>query len=159
MWAAGPAALRGRVLKQFSAVLCAVALVGPAGCAPRPIESSYIGPPAAIERAITGYYRANATEEAGQCLRPYIDGITEVEVLEDRPEELIVHLRYFYRDQVVDPSDRHGPAGGCTGFNERIFVVADTLDGPRVVEMSGPDEEPVLRTLLRRGWEGLTGGG
>ncbi len=141
---------------RLSAVLCALGL---AACGPGPIESSYLGPPDAIERAIREYYRVNATEEVGQCLRPYMDGITAAEVVEDRPEELVVRVRYFFRDQLVDPSDSLGPASGCTGFGERIFVLADTLDGPRVVGMSGPDEEPVLRTLFRRGWEGLTGGG
>lgn len=142
--------------KRLPNVLCVLSL---AACAPAPFASSHIGPPAAIEGAIREYYRGHATEEAGQCLRPYIDGITAVEVVEDQPEELVVRVRYFFRDELVDQSNTVGPASGCTGFGERTFVVVDTPAGPRAVEMTGPRDEPVLRTLLRRGLERLEGGG
>jgi hypothetical protein len=126
----------------FAAIL--VLLVG---CAAARIESAHFGPPAGIERAIRLYYERHASEGGGRCFRPYIDGFSRVTMLEDTPDRLVVQARYFYRDRFQD-----GDGGQvCTGFNERTFTLARDQDGrPVVLKMTGEQEEPAIRSLIRR---------
>jgi hypothetical protein len=117
-----------------------------AGCAAR-IESAYFGPPAAIERIIMRYYERHASE--GNCFNPYIDGFTTLTVLEDTPDRLVVQARYFYRDRFQDGGGGSGQL--CAGFNERTFVLGRDADGaPIVVGMTGEQDEPAIRSLIRR---------
>jgi hypothetical protein len=127
----------------------AVIVVLLAACTATRIESAHFGPPAAIERAIMRYYERHAIEGA-RCFYPYIDGFTKLTVLEDTPDRLIVRARYFYRDRMQE-GDRGDGGHVCTGFNERTFTLARTPDGdPVVVEMAGEQEEPAIRSLIRR---------
>jgi hypothetical protein len=118
------------------------------GCSGTRIESAHFGPSAAIERAITRHYERYASE--GNCFNPYIDGFTRLTVLEDTPDRLVVHARYFYRDRFQQGG---GGAGGqiCADFGERTFTLArDPGGSPVVIEMTGQQDEPVMRTLIRR---------
>jgi hypothetical protein len=111
------------------AVLLALAACGPMADAFRrsPVES-----------AIMRHYEAHASEQYGQCLNPYMDALTNLEVVEETAAEMVVDARYFYRDRFMD--EGRGALGReCSGRGERRFTLArnedDTLD---VVEMSGP---------------------
>ena len=71
-------------------------------------------------------------------------------MIEDTPDRLVVHARYFYRDRF-----QQGGAGEggqiCAGFDERTFTLARDQDGrPVVVEMTGQQDEPAIRSLIRR---------
>jgi hypothetical protein len=132
----------------------AALLVLLSGCSATRIESADWGPSAAIERAITSYYERHASEGAGRCFNPYIDGFTKLTVLEDTPDRLVVHARYFHRDRFRDGG---GNEGGqvCTGFAERTFTLARSAEGdPVVIGMSGEQDEPALRSLIRRALPG-----
>jgi hypothetical protein len=109
------------------AVLVVAALV--AGCANPPWQ------PPAYETAIKRYYQAHASEKNGQCLAPYIDGFTTLEVVEDTPERMVVDARFLYRDWVKAGSDR--PFGECIGYGRRSFVLTQSDDRLQVIEMSG----------------------
>jgi hypothetical protein len=124
------------------------ALVGLVGDCAGGIDSAHFGPPAAIERAITRHYERYAGE--GNCFNPYIDGFTRRTVLEDTPDQLVVHVRYFYRDRFQEGG---GGRGGqiCAGFGERTFTLARDADGgPVVIAMTGEQDEPAIRSLIRR---------
>ena len=113
--------------------LAAVLLVA---CAPRMPATSF-AEPSAVERAIIRYYEYNATEENRTCLSPYIEGLTQVNVVEDTPERLVVDVRYLYRDRFKD--DRgNGMGRECSGYAGRRFTLAKTDAGITVVEMTGP---------------------
>ncbi|MGH6915641.1 MAG: hypothetical protein ACREH3_18285 [Geminicoccales bacterium] len=105
-----------------------------AGCA------GAFAPPPAYESTIKRYYEAHASERSGQCLAPYIDGFTTVEVVEDTPERLVVEAGYLYRDRVKDRSDSLSGRGirECSGYNHRSFVLTGSEDSLQVTEMSGP---------------------
>jgi hypothetical protein len=130
--------------------LLAIAVLGLAlvGCAGARIESAYFGPPRAIERLIMRHYERYASEE-GSCFNPYISGFTRLTVLEDTPDRLVVGARYLFRDRVQDGGGRSG--NNCIGFAERAFALERDADGaPIVVGMTGEQDEPALRTLIRR---------
>jgi hypothetical protein len=136
-------------LSRFWSVPLAAILVLLLGCSAAPVESEHFGPSAAIERAIRRHYERSATE--GNCYNPYIDGFTRLTVLEDTPDRLVVHARYFYRDRFLDAGEGGGSTGVCSGFGERTFAVTRSPDGgDLMVEMTGQQEEPALRTLIRR---------
>jgi hypothetical protein len=114
-------------------LLAAVVIAGPvAGCANAPWQ------PPAYETAIKRYYEAHASERNGQCLAPYIDGFTSLEVVEDTPERMVVDARYLYRDRLKDGSDGDGMMLGCVSYGQRSFVLTRSDDRLQVMEMSGP---------------------
>jgi hypothetical protein len=118
------------------------------GCSGTRIESAHFGPPAAIERAITRHYERYASE--GNCFNPYIDGFTRRTVLEDTPDQLVVHVRYFYRDRFQEGGGGRG-GQNCAGFGERTFTLTRDADGgPVVIAMTGEQDEPAIRSLIRR---------
>lgn len=130
--------------------LCLVAGAALAGCASPSIESAQFGAGSAVETAIKRYYASRASEQHGLCPRPYIDGITGVEIIEDSPERLVAEVSYFFRDRIREPAgDENEGSVPCAGFGERTFTVTSTEQGPEVVEMSGPQGEPYLRTLVK----------
>jgi hypothetical protein len=94
--------------------------------------------PPAYETAIKRYYEAHASERNGQCLAPYIDGFTTIQVVEDTPERVVVDARYLYRDWIKDGTDADGLMLGCISYGQRSFVLARSDDGLQVIEMSGP---------------------
>ena len=108
-----------------------------AGCATR-LPSTDFAQPTALERAMNRYYEAHASEQYGYCLKPYIDGLTQVAVVDDRPKQLVVDVRYLYRDRLKD--DRDGGFGReCTGYAGRRFTLAkNAAGGVEVLEMTGP---------------------
>ena len=136
-------------MSSFWAVLLAVLLLVP-GCSGTRIESQHFGPSGAIERAFARHYARNATE--GNCYNPTIDGFTRLTVLEDTPDRLVVHARYLFRDRIRDRGGDEGGsgAGRCSGFGERTFALTRGPEGDLVVAMDGQQEEPALRTVLRR---------
>jgi len=99
------------------------------GCANPPWQ------PPAYETAIKRFYQAHATEKNGQCLAPYIDGFTTLQVVEDTPERMTVEARYLYRDWWKDGGDQ--PFGECIGYGRRSFVLIREDDLLQVSEMSG----------------------
>ena len=105
--------------------LLAIALLGIslAGCAAR-IDSAHFGPPGAIERLVMRYYERNASE--GNCFNPYIDGFTQLTVVADAPDRLVVDARYFFRDRFKNGGNGGG-GDGCTGFAERTFKVPNVF--------------------------------
>jgi hypothetical protein len=119
--------------KRAMLFLAAVVIAGPvAGCADAPWQ------PPAYETAIKRYYEAHASERNGQCLAPYIDGFTTLEVVEDTPERMVVDARYLYRDRLKDGSDGDGMMLGCVSYGQRSFVLTRSDDRLQVMEMSGP---------------------
>lgn len=134
---------------RFWSVSLAALLVLLLGCSATRIESEHFGSSFAIESAIKRHYARNATE--GNCYNPTIDGFTRVTVLENTPDRLVVHARYLYRDRFQDGGDDGRSSGRCTGFGDRTFTLTRSPDsGDLVVAMSGQQEEPALRTLIRR---------
>jgi hypothetical protein len=134
-------------LPRFWPVLSLVILAVLLGCSGAGIESAYFGPPGTIERIIMRYYERHASE--GNCFNPYIDGFTTLTALEDTPDRLVVRARYFYRDRFQDGGGGSGQL--CAGFNERTFVLGRDADGaPIVVGMTGEQNEPAIRSLIRR---------
>ena len=105
-----------------------------AGCASR-VPATGFAEPQAIERLIERYYERNASEENRTCLTPYMDGLTDVTVVEEQPDRLVLDVRYFYRDRFKD--DRSNGVGSeCTGYAERQFTLAKTDAGLQVVAMT-----------------------
>ena len=105
-----------------------------AGC------SSVLGEQSPLDGTIERYYEAHASERTGQCLAPYIDGITRTQVIEDTPERLVLDVRYLYRDRYKDNEagmDGNGLTG-CVGYGTRQFVLARSDDTLTVEQMSGP---------------------
>jgi hypothetical protein len=95
------------------------------------------------------HYQRSASE--GNCYNPYIEGFTKLTVVEDRPDRLVVHARYLYRDRFQDNDDGGSSTGACSGFGERTFTLThDPESGDVEVTMDGQQEEPALRTLIRR---------
>jgi len=131
-------------LSSFRAVTLA-ALVLLLGCAGTQIASQYFGSSGAIQRAFERHYQSNASE--GNCYNPSINGFTQLTVLEDTPDRLVVHARYHFRDRL---RDNDGGGGRCSGFGERNFTLTRSPEGDLLVGMDGQQEEPALRTLIRR---------
>jgi len=120
------------------------------GCAATEIESTHFGASPASERVIRLHHERYASEGGGRCFRPYIDGFTKLTVLEDRPDRLVVHARYFWRDRFQEGGQGEG-GQVCAGFAKRTFTLARSADGDLVVvEMTGEQDEPAIRSLIRR---------
>jgi len=105
-----------------------------AGCA------SDVWQPPAYETAIKHYYEAHASERNGQCLAPYIDGFTRVEVVEDNAEQMVVQASYLYRDWIKDVQETESGRrrSECVAYNSRRFVLTKSDAGLQVAEMSPP---------------------
>ncbi len=90
--------------------------------------------------AIRSYYADHAVEENGTCRAPEMRAITDVQVLEETDERLVLRLRYYFQDDAFGVyEDPEIPIRRlrCRGFRTRDFVV-DKRDGLAVVGMSGP---------------------
>jgi hypothetical protein len=135
-------------LSSFRAVALAAALVLLLGCAGTQIDSQYFGSSSAIQRAFARHYQRNASE--GNCYNPSIDGFTKLTVLEDTPDRLVVHARYLFRDRLRDSDDGGSGSGRCSGFGERNFTLTRSPEGDLLVGMDGQQDEPALRSLLKR---------
>jgi hypothetical protein len=136
-------------LPRFFAVPFLIVLVLLAGCTGPRIESGHFGPSAAIEQAIRRYYERHASEGGASCFRPFIDGFSRIDVLEDTPDRLVVDARYMFRDRAQEPGQGNG--NPCVGFSQRTFTLARDQDGrPTVTNMTGEQYEPAIRSLIRR---------
>ena len=128
------------------------ALVLLPGCSTASIESAHFGPSAAIEQAIKRHHERYASEGGGRCFRPFIDGFTELTVVEEEPDRLVVHTRYLYRDRFQEGG---GSGQVCRGFGERTFTITRAPNrAPVVAEMTGEQDEPAIRSLIRRALPG-----
>jgi hypothetical protein len=68
-----------------------------------------------------------------------MDGLTQVAVVDDQPDQVVLEVRYFYRDRFKDDTGRSGFSRECTGFAGRRFTLAgDATGGVKVLEMTGP---------------------
>ena len=110
-----------------------------AGCSTGRLPNTSFAQSGALERAMRSYYEAHASEDHGYCSSPYIDGLSQVHVVDEQPQRLVVDVRYFYRDW--QKSNRGDSNGGneCTGFAGRSFTFGkDAADGVKILEMTGP---------------------
>ena len=121
----------------FRAVCLSVAGALVAGCAASRVPETGIGDPWALERSVMRYYEAHATEQNRTCLRPFMYGLTQVDVVEEQPERLVLDVRYLYRDRNKD--DRGDGLGReCSDYGERRFTLQKDGAGLEVLEMTGP---------------------
>ena len=133
-------------MPRLCSVLLAVAAVLLAACTSTRIESVHFGASGDVESAILRYYERYASE--GGCFRPIISGFTQITLLEDTADRLVIHVRYLWRDRVQEGG---GSGQVCRGFGERTFTLARNPEGrPVVVGMSGQQDEAVVRSLIRR---------
>jgi hypothetical protein len=120
-----------------SLCVCLLAAVVVAGCAASRLPETGFGEPQVLERAVMRYYESHATEENRTCLSPYMEGLTQVDVVEEQPERLVVDVRYLYRDRNKD--DRgDGLARECSDYSERRFTLGKGATGVEVLDMTGP---------------------
>jgi hypothetical protein len=89
------------------------------------------GEPGAL-LAAREYYERRGLEDGGRCLHPKIQGQPRGELVERTADGLVLRMTYVYRD----PSTIYH--GTCGGSGARLFTLTRTADGPKVVEMSGP---------------------
>jgi hypothetical protein len=102
-----------------------------AACADAPWQ------PPPYETAIKRYYEAHASERNGQCLAPYIDGFTTLQVVEDTPQRVVIDARFLYRDRIKDGGDQNNMMLGCISYGARSFVLRRSDDRYEVVAMTG----------------------
>jgi len=103
------------------------------------------GPPVAgipgLQWQLQRFYLDKATEEGGMCTAPAIRSITQASVLEETDEEMVLRVRYFWRDEQMRQDFELLPLTGsisCQGFAERDFTLARMSDGTfEVVAMTG----------------------
>jgi hypothetical protein len=115
----------------------AFVMVLAAGCAASRVPQTGLGDPRAIERAVMSHYARHATEENRTCLSPFMYGLTQVEVVEEQPERLLVDVRYLYRDRNRDDLG-DGLGRACTNYGERRFTLRKEGAGVEVIDMTGP---------------------
>lgn len=92
---------------------------------------------------VSSFYGSYAIEQGGSCTAPEMS-ITGSNVVEDTPEQLVLSVKYYWRDPsnaVEDPftgARRSFGVGSCTGFSERQFTISKiTGGGTQVVAMTG----------------------
>jgi hypothetical protein len=128
---------RGELTMSARCLCLTYAAVLVAGCAASRVPETSFGEPEALERAVMRYYEAHATERNRTCLMPYMEGVTKVEVLEERPERLALEVGYLYRDwRRSDSADGIGEQ--CIGYGERRFTLGKGAAGVEVLDMTGP---------------------
>ena len=112
-----------------------------AGCAGSRMPDTGIGDPQALERAVMSYYESHATEENRTCPSPFMYGLTEVDVVEEQRDRLVLDVRYLYRDRNKD--DRGDGLGReCSNYGERRFTLRKDGAGIEVLDMTGPQRLP-----------------
>jgi hypothetical protein len=131
--------LRGWRRISMRLLYLALVVVLLAGCTTPQLPTTSFAKPAVLQRTMKRYYEAHASEDRGQCLNPYIDGLTQVSVVEKQPERLVVDVRYLYRDWQKDNSGPNSMGGVCTGYAGRRFTFGkDPKGGVEVLDMTGP---------------------
>jgi hypothetical protein len=117
-------------------LLCLALLAVVAGCSTGRLPSNSFADPAALDRAMTRYYAAHAMEQWGYCLTPYIDGLTRVSVVENKPDRLVLDVRYLYRDR--QKNNQSGFVTDCVSYGGRQFTFGKSKTGKlEVVDMTG----------------------
>jgi hypothetical protein len=117
--------------------LCLALLALLAGCAASRLPSTSFAEPAALNRAMTAYYEAHAMEQWGYCLTPYIDGLTQVSVVDNQPDKLVLDVRYLYRDRQKG-TQQNSFVTECVSYAGRQFTFGkDKAGGVEVVDMTG----------------------
>jgi hypothetical protein len=132
-----------RSLSRLAALMMILPLC--ASCDPYKMRAWELAGEPGLLFEIQQYYERNALEEGGRCPAPLLGGVARTEILEDTPEQMVLHLSYAYRDMIRDGEDcsemrpaRCGIMRECRGFAARTFTVARTDDGLEVVDMTGP---------------------
>jgi hypothetical protein len=128
---------QGELTVSTRSICISFAAVLVASCAASRMPETSFGEPQALERAVMRYYESHASEENLTCLRPYMEGVTQVNVLEERPERLVVDVRYLYRDRSKDDGG-NGIGRDCSGYHERRFTLGKSPAGIEVLDMTGP---------------------
>ena len=103
------------------------------------------GPPVAgvpgLQWQIQRFYLDRATEAGGACTAPAIRSITQTTVLKETEDEVVMRVRYFWRDEGMQSEDAILPlipSVSCQGFAERDFTMAQMSDGSlQVTAMTG----------------------
>lgn len=113
-----------------------------AGCSLLPSTNQTVAGVPGLLPVIQQYYERRATEENGHCRAPLLDGVMSTAIVERSSQRLVVQLRYLYRDQTAELR------GSCIGFGNRTFTIEEGAQGPRVVDMSGPQHPRGLRLRL-----------
>jgi hypothetical protein len=101
-----------------------------AACATTPLLPEYPDAPEQIRR----FYREHAWERGATCVLPRMDTISDIKVVRDTPEQLVVEVRYWWIDDTRQGGD-YG-ANLCAGVDTRTFTF-DRTDGLRITGMSG----------------------
>jgi hypothetical protein len=87
------------------------------------------------------FYLDKSTEKGGMCTAPAIRSITQSTVLEETEEQMVLRVRYFWRDEQMRQDFELLPLTGaisCQGFAERDFTLARMTDDTfEVVAMTG----------------------
>jgi hypothetical protein len=119
-------------------VLCTALLAGLVAACATSLPKTSFAEPAALNQAMRAYYEKHAIEEYGYCSMPYIEGLTQVKVVTDQPNRLVIDVRYLYRDVFKrDRGDNRGHE--CTGYAGRRFTFGKSPTGNvEVVDMTGP---------------------
>jgi hypothetical protein len=99
-------------------------------------ERDWTGPPQVggqpqIVDAIRRYYESNAAEENNACSALSMSSVTQIDVVSDNRDTLVVDVSYFYSNWAHRDSMR------CRGFGERQFTLARAPGGYRVTDMTG----------------------
>ncbi len=95
-------------------------------------ETSALAPYPGIEKQITSYYDANASEHDENCQGVVMQDITRATILSDTPKDLVVHVEYWFQT----PGESARQSGGCEGFASRDFTFAKS-GGALEVESMG----------------------
>ena len=109
-----------------------------AACAASRMPAASFAEPLELERAVMRHYERHASEENRTCLSPYIEGITQVAVVEDTPERVVADVRYWYRDRSKDDTGEDGFGRECSGYASRRFTLGKGAAGVEVLGMTGP---------------------
>lgn len=140
-----------RTTTRAAAALVTVVLL--AGCA---IEGPAVAGVPGLQWPIERFYLGRATENGGMCTAPAIRSITQATVLEEGEDEVVMRLRYFWRDESMRQEQELVPLTGaisCQGFAERDFTFARMSDGSlEPIAMSGE------RRNVRQNFNTRTGG-
>jgi hypothetical protein len=100
-----------------------------------------------LRRGIAWYYESKGWERNATCLQPRMS-ITDLQVVEETAEQLVLNVRYFYDDRSYGRQGWRGGVGmgfpryDCSGSSERTFVVAKRQGGGySVTSMTGPQRD------------------
>lgn len=131
----------------LAAIAVAMTVAGCSDLAQGPALAGYPG----LSWQLESYYSARALEENAFCTTPRMTP-TQVQVVEDTPERLVLNVRYRYWNDLafgtqVFPFEVNG-FDRCTGWATRTFVVAKSVGGDAgkpaalsVTSMTGPQRQ------------------